>query len=647
MQIQILKIALQNFKGIRSLSMEFGTTTNIYGTNEAGKTTIFDAFLWLMFGKDSMNSATFDIKTLDANGSPIHNLEHSVEAFLMADGQTVSLKKVFQEKYTRRRGSAASEFTGHTTDYWFNGVPVKEKEYQERIKGLVNESVFRLVTDPRYFNEAMHWAERRKILMEICGDVSAQDVIASDSGLAGLESILDGHGIEDAKKIIASKRKEINDELAKIPVRIDEAARSKAEIIADISEVPGRIKSLQGEKEELERQLADLHNGGALSRKRIELQNVEAEILRARNAWGEDQRILIAPLQDEIETLHEKIRECSRKAGNLESDLSAHRENKAAYERELVTLRDEWTRIDGQEISISDTCPTCNRALPEIQVNEAREKANKARAEKLSGINARGKDRKAKADEFGAFILQTTNEIENLRAESRALEGQEGTIKAKIDGIKAQTPDLSEIEQRKSAIQAEIDNIQASAQGMINEVQDKINEIKDRIMGLQAELQRVENNKAAEKRVAELQAQEKKLAGEFEKLESDLFKVENFIRAKVALLEARINGAFRLVRFKLFEDQINGGLTETCITTLNGVPYPSINNAGRIQAGMDIIKALQGHYGITAPVWIDNRESIVDLPEMPGQTISLIVSEKDGKLRIESENNKMKKAGGM
>lgn len=646
MQIQILKIALQNFKGIRSLSMEFGTTTNIYGTNEAGKTTIFDAFLWLMFGKDSMNSATFDIKTLDANGSPIHNLEHSVEGVLLADGQTVSLKKVFQEKYTRRRGSAASEFTGHTTDYWFNGVPVKEKEYQERIKGLVNESVFRLVTDPRYFNEAMHWAERRKILMEICGDVSAQDVIASDSGLAGLESVLDGHGIEDAKKIIASKRKEINDELAKIPVRIDEATRSKAEIIADISEVPGRIKSLQGEKEELERQLADLHNGGALSRKRIELQNVEAEILRARNAWGEDQRILIAPLQDEIETLHEKMRECSRKEGNLESDLSIHRENKAAYERELIALRDEWTRIDGQGISIIDTCPTCNRVLPEIQVNEAREKANKDRAEKLSGINARGKERKAKADEFGVFILQTTNEIENLKADHKALEGQEGTIKTKIDGIKAQTPDLSEIEQRKSAIQSEIDNIQASEQGMVNEVQGKINEVKDRIMGLQAELQKVESNKAAEKRVAELQAQEKKLAGEFEKLEADLFKVENFIRAKVALLEARINGAFRLVRFKLFEDQINGGLTETCITTLNGVPYPSINNAGRIQAGMDIIKALQSHYGVTAPVWIDNRESIVDLPEMPGQTISLIVSEKDGKLRIESEN-KMQKAGGM
>jgi len=256
-------------------------------------------------------------------------------------------------------------------------------------------------------------------------------------------------------------------------------------------------------------------------------------------------------------------------------------------------------------------------------------------------------ERKAKADEFGVFILQTTNEIENLRAELRALEGQEGTIKAKIDGIKAQTPDLSEIEQRKIAIRSEIDNIQASEQGMINEVQDKINEVKDRIMSLQEELQKVESNKAAEKRVAELQAQEKKLAGEFEKLESDLFKVENFIRAKVALLEARINGAFRLVRFKLFEDQINGGLTETCITTLNGVPYPSINNAGRIQAGMDIIKALQGHYGITAPVWIDNRESIVDLPEMPGQTISLIVSEKDGKLRIESENNKMQKAGGM
>ncbi len=645
MKITVDRISLRNFKGIKALDVELGSSTSIYGRNATGKTTVFDAFLWTLFGKDSMNSATFEIKNLDSAGNPAHNLEHSVEIALTAGSRPVTLKKVYQEKYTRKRGSAASEFTGHTTEYFIDGVPLKEKEYAERVGGIVDERVFRLLTDPRYFNEVLHWQEKRKILMEVCGDVSVQDVIASDSALAGLEAVLNGHGIEDAKKIIAAQKAKINDELKKIPVRIDEATRSMSEIRSDIDTVPGQIEFLQGGKEELERQLSDIKNGGALSRKRIELQEVEAEIRAQKNAFEEGKSARIAPLGKELETIQDTGRTIGNRRKDLISNISRAQNANASLEKELSSLRSLWTDTDARDCTDPTTCPTCGQALPEIQVNEAREKFNKAKAEKLAGIDERGKTVKATLEANNAEIEEMTRELNALV--DPGLEAAEAEIEKKISAIRAERPDLSGLEEKKASIQAEINNISGAEQGLVSEIQAKLFHVKAEIGNLQGDLLKVESNKTARTRIEELGAQEKELSKKFEELEANLFLCENFTRAKVALLDERINSKFSLARFRLFADQINGGLQEVCETTLGGVPYNSINNAGRIQVGMDIIRTLQAHYGIQGPIFIDNRESIVDLPEMDCQTVSLIVSEQDKALRIETGDEPMKKAGGM
>ena len=105
-------------------------------------------------------------------------------------------------------------------------------------------------------------------------------------------------------------------------------------------------------------------------------------------------------------------------------------------------------------------------------------------------------------------------------------------------------------------------------------------------------------------------------------------------------MEGKINSKFELAKFRLFNDQINGGVQECCEVALNGIPYHSINNAGRIQVGLDIIRTMQAYYDKICPVWIDNRESIIDLPEMPGQIISMIVSAQDKELRIENQETR-------
>jgi recombinational DNA repair ATPase RecF len=143
--VKLIKLSLKNFKGTRAFVLDArGGNVTVYGDNATGKTTLFDAFTWLLFDKDSQGRKDFEIKTLDASGQPMHGLEHEVEAVLQVDGKTVTLRKVYKEKWTKKRGSAQAEFTGHTTDYFVDGVPVKKAEYDARIASICDETVFKL-----------------------------------------------------------------------------------------------------------------------------------------------------------------------------------------------------------------------------------------------------------------------------------------------------------------------------------------------------------------------------------------------------------------------------------------------------------------------------------------------------------------------
>ena len=204
--VTLKRLVLENFKGCGNFSMEpAGKNVSVFGDNGTFKTTTFDAFCWLLFGKDSLGQSNFDIKTLESSGEALHRLEHSVEAVFDFDGEELSLRKVYSEKWTKKRGSAGQEFTGHSVDHWVDGVPSKKKEFDAAVSLICDEELFRLLTSPRFFNEGLHWQKRREILLSVCGDVSDQDVFASDPKLADLPAILGKHSLEDFRKIIKAR----------------------------------------------------------------------------------------------------------------------------------------------------------------------------------------------------------------------------------------------------------------------------------------------------------------------------------------------------------------------------------------------------------------------------------------------------------
>ena len=182
--LTINKLTLKNFKGIKDFTLEPNGNTSVFGDNGTGKTTVQDGVSWLFFGKDSQGKSDFQLKPVTKDGQERHNLETEVEGGFEYNNKTIVLRKRFYEKYTKKRGTAKQEFTGHTTDYFIDGVPAKKKGYDSKIAEIIDINAFKLVTNPMEFNH-LHWTARRQILLEMCGDVTDQDVIDSDKNLKG------------------------------------------------------------------------------------------------------------------------------------------------------------------------------------------------------------------------------------------------------------------------------------------------------------------------------------------------------------------------------------------------------------------------------------------------------------------------------
>lgn len=650
-QIRIKAINVRNFKGLESFTLVAnGQNVKVLGDNAVGKTTLVDAFLWNQFDKDSQNKKDFSIKTLDKANKEIHGLEHEAEVIYSIDGREKKFRKVFKEKWSKKRGSATAEFTGHTTDYYVDDVPVKKKEYSDEVASILDEEIFKLLTNPSYFNEKLHWKDRRKTLLEIAGDITEEDVISSNHNLSKLPSILNGRSIENHRKIIAARRTEINNELERIPVRIDEIQRSLPEVDGlDKTVLESDIVILNDSVDEKLTEVSNIRNGAAIGEIQKAIQQIDMELMDIRRDHESGTKERVHQLNAKIQEEKSNIQILSSKIDNIKDRKRFNDMNINNADEKLKKLRVEWTDINSQEFTHESDCecPSCGQSLPEEQVTAAKEKAlaqfNLNKSKRLGEIDTQGKQAKATKQLDIDSNTELTKEYEKLSSQvstkQEAVEGLQSqleTVEASVIDITENTRYVTKLTEKKK-LNEEIEQLRNESEQLIQSIQLNITDIKNNRNELQGQLARFTAVDQSTKRMEELMQQERDLASEFEKLEEQLYLTEEFIRTKVNLLEERINSRFKYAKFKLFEQQINGGLQETCETLFEGVPYSSgLNNAARINVGLDIINTLSAHYGLTVPIFIDNAEAVTKFIDTDSQIISLIVSENDKSLRVET-----------
>jgi exonuclease SbcC len=671
-EVYILDIRLdglseKHFKGITSFSFKInGKNASIYGDNGTGKTTQFDAFLWLLFGKDSTDRAQFKVKPQDTQGNDIHMLQTEVELELLKDGKPLKLKKMQEENWVKPHGASEKKLTGNTIKYWWDEEPVNETDYKKRMGELIDESIFRMITNPMYFNTKVEWKERRKILLQMCGNKTDEEVIASDTKLAKLTEILSGKSIDSYKNILADKKKALEKERDDIPPRIDELMLSIPKEQPNYTAVETELQGYRSIMTGIELDMTNATNtAGAYRKKQQELYKLKGEQEAVKSMLNAESGAGIKKLVDEKSRLQGEKYQIEAQKGTTANQVNFYKksiEDNAAKRQQLL---DEWKSltlelknvmtaefIEPDENNFS--CPTCGQSLPEKdkegKLAEMRVRFENNQKSSISGVETALEKNKSAGQALKQSTETLQKSIETYKEAITKVAARLAEIDARIEEIDIELeqptcapdytadPEYASLQSQIEALQVELDK---PVQDVTANLLQNKNEILDKINSCNAILHSKTTVESTRKRIEELKAEEKRLAGQISELEGHKFLMEQFVVQKVKLLEDTVNSRFKYVTFKMFEVQINGGINEVCeaLVNTNGsyIPFSDANFAGKMNAGLDIIDALCKHYGVTAPIFIDGRESVIKLIDIPNQVISLIVSEGDKELRVVCE----------
>lgn len=653
MQKIVLKsLSLTNFKGARSQEIVFSEQgTVISGENGTGKTTIFDAFLWLLFGKDSSgrSDSNFNIKTLDPQtGKPILHLEHSVCAVLDVNGREIKLQRNYVENWVKPRGTMEETLKDHKTECYINDVKVgTKKEYDAEINALIPEDVFKMITNPYYFN-SLRPETQKDMLLEMAGNITDAEVAALNPEYVKLLEQLSGRPLAQYAKEVAAKKKACKDALAVIPSQIDTANRlrpasedwgalekelaEKKEKLADIdAQISDKSKLNEQEyqrKAEVQKQIGD---------KRIALVNAENTI---RSNASADARKAAMELKDLEYKLQRQQNDIVRK----KESISSIKRDVDSLVASMNALRADFHKIRAEVITYPDgafVCPTCKRPLEveDIEAKQAELQANfnQEKASKLKANQEKGKAFSAKKDEYQKKLSAYEQELKDLESQvettQKLIETKKAAIPEEQDADALIATDRNCINLRNEITELE-NQLKMEAKPVdVSELQSGKRVLSEAITELNKRLANRSQIERVDKEIADLE--EKRVANnqELADLERWEFTALEFKKAKDAKLLERINGMFQVVSFNFVSDQLNGGEKLTCVCTVNGTPYPDVNTAGKVNAGLDIINAICSAKGVSAPIFIDNRESVNQIIPTVSQVINLVVS-KDKSLTI-------------
>lgn len=644
-KIVLKSLTLTNFKGIRSQQIIFSEQgTVISGENGTGKTTIFDAFLWLLFGKDSSgrSDSNFNIKTIDPQtGKPFLKLEHSVCGVLDVDGTELKLQRNYVENWVKPRGTTEETLKDHKTECYINDVKVgTKKEYDAEVNAIIPEDVFRMITNPFYFN-SLKPDTQKDMLLDMAGNITDDEVAALKPEYVELLAKLSGRSLAQYAKEVAAKKKACKDELAVIPSQIDTANRLRpadedwdalekelADKKVKLAEIDSQIadKSKLNEKEaqrkvEIQKSLGD---------KRVALVNAENEI-RTRATAGVNKANL------ELRDLEHKQREIQGDIDRKNTDIASKDNEIAELDAEMNNLRAEYRKVNAEVITYPDgafVCPTCKRPL-EVEDIEAKQKElqanfNQNKANRLKSIQEKGK--KKSAEKVGIVKSRDV-----LKSEVKELENKLASVGEQVEEKKAEipeTPDVAnliakdqncinlknEIAELENQLTVEVKTVDVS------DLESGKKVLNDAITELNTRLANRKQIAKVEKEISDLESKRSANSQELANLEKWEFTAQAFQKDKDAKLLERINGLFQIVSFSFLSEQLNGGEKITCVCTVNGTPYADVNTAGKVNAGLDIINAICKSKGISAPIFIDNRESVNQIVPTVSQVINLVVS---------------------
>lgn len=654
--IRIKWLTAENFKCFQSERFEFGKVTDISGQNASGKTSIFDAFTFCFFGTNSNGDAKFDYKPFGRDGNPTHNLVTSVECGMEVDGKEIVLKRTMKENWVKKRGSEQSVFQGNVGSYEVDGYPRSEKEYKEIVNGIIDADIFKILTNPIHF-ASMPWKAQREILMSMLNGDSDAELAKKIGGYEELIPELEKAPSADAIREKYSKSlKELKATQKELPVRIDEVSKqitkvdtkaldaNKAKTDEEIIKVESEINKAKKYKElasDLRTKATQIESD---MRHEVELANsqnfskkaeLNASIIEAKNRLSDIEHMT------------------NRNKSSLESKQTMWQRAAEEVEALKEQYKTEKKKVFAEPAyTASDTCPTCGQMLPKDRieaakiafqnsVDEQRKAFEENKASRLAMLADRGRSRAESRDAYKAEMEIIQSEIKENDMLKESIAKRVEDIDAQIKALPAEvsTPNTeryNSLVENKEAVLKSIADAEAKS-APLPALEGELEGLRLVMEDIRRIYTSVNHNAELEARISELEAEQRDVSQKIMDCEKMLYLLESFTKDKMERISEEINSHFDGVNFRLFELQINGGLKETCECTVDGVPYASLNSGHRIVAGLQIIKALQKIYGQSAPIFLDNAESIneYNIPDMGDTQMILLRVTEDKDLKVE------------
>jgi DNA repair protein SbcC/Rad50 len=662
MNLFLKELRVTNFKGIKHISIDFKQVTNIYGANGTGKTSVVpDALNWLLTGKDAQGRADFEIK--NTKDTSLNRGEHIVEGVFLKDAELVTLKHAYKEVWTTRKGEDTPVFDGHTHLYEVDGVPKSKKEYFDIVGSIIAEHILKLVTNPLFF-PTMPWQDQRNLLIDMAGKISHTEVLdkivttKNKGDYQGLINFLNSsttitNKVAEYKKQVASKLKNIKDEHVTIAPKIEENIRNKPQPVSEAA-VRIAIDTLQAQIDQVNSEIhdtgeADLAEAKAVQDIKKNIAQFNSKITEisqaAETAYNSD----VFKSKQGLTAARNALRQTQENMEAKQQLIDSKNRRLTIAQQEKATISKKWDEVNESELEINENdfvCSTCKRPLDEaittgkktemitafndrknLQLDQIEASGARLNAE-IEALNKDIQLLQTDKDGFTDLYNEQQEEVNNLNTQ---LQNNDAiiTVAERLAGDQ----EYQKLQADFKAESAKLENRPGKAEKP--ELRAKLAELTRELDGEKAKLHVNTQIETIEARIEELKVKERELAQQIASLDRENFAIGNYIVAQVDAIQDRINAKFELVTFKLFDKQLNGAINPACECVMDGVPFNMLNTGSKLNAGLDIVNALSGHYNVYAPIVADNRESVHTIIKVNAQMINLFVSESDKTLRID------------
>ena len=651
-KVLIKSISMQNYRcfhGEKEFHAEFGKTTRISGKNGSGKSTVMNAFMETLTGKNADGTQADNVRPI-VDGKELEGVDVVRTVVLDIDGKETEIKKITKQKRERVDGVMQYVPGSNVNSYTVDGISFNQKKLDEFIsENICPPETLLACCNQNVFLSLKSTTDMRAFLEKMAGFDLNEYIKSLGAEFAEIEEITRGHSIEAVAKTL---NKQLTDQKKATTKAETEWKYEKAkdvdsgeDDVTRLTEQKVRYENQIAILDEQEKSLDDLMEAyDHKSKDILDLKFEQSEIARNANEGLVQQR---KTLDCEIFSLNQDMKSAENSLRMAEMDLRHAKMGVERHTAEVKKAQEDWKKCSEKEFEDSQLkaiqneefdkdsliCPTCGQHFPPEQEIQIRTDFEKRKAERIRIAES---EKVAFEDYKDKELTRITESGNKAAADLKEAKKAQAEAERKIAELKQKITSLAMKIQQKQAelsklpesvdlsdnaeyqkITAEIERAEEALKQMDNgseqrrEITDKRNGFIRECAKIDAEINNIQRKKQAHEEEVEKLYQAFRESSQKEadiQRKKDILK--NFSIKKNERIAEMINPYFDEFQFNFLSYTQNNDPVEVCEMIRKGIEYRNLNYSDKLIVQTDLLCGFQKIQGVSLPIFIDNAESI-------------------------------------